>query len=569
MIKFEKIKYKNLLSSGNIFTEIDFEHPKTLVVGSNGSGKTTIIEALIFALYGKPFRKIKKKSLINSINLKELLVELEFSVMNKKCKVIRGIKPDIFEIYVDGEKRDQEGSALDHQKYFENNLLRVSEKTMRQIVVLGSTSYTPFMRLDTKERREVIEDILDIQVFSYMNRITKDRVKNLKVENDSALHELDNHERIKNARCDHLQSLKNNNDKNVANLETKLVDELKGIEISRSSIEEYQSKIEATSLDEVQYRKNLEMRSSLRDIGVKVKSKLQHNSKELSFYCDNENCPTCSQPIVAELKQEKIKKHQSKIDELNDGMRQMDVQIENLANDIKLYEREKSVVDGYYSSINDLKRNITHHESSVSNLKKIINENDNTEDQKRVQAEIDTLDDTIRKLQSEYKNISTELKKHNVLLTMLKDDGIKLTIIKNYIPLINQSIAKYLEIMNFNAGIMFDENFECVIKSRNRDSFTYDSFSEGEKLKIDLALLFVWREISQMRNTSAINLIIFDEIGDSSLDADGFESFNSILNTFDDQNVFIISHKTEMIEKFDRSLVFSKGTDNFSQMVLQ
>jgi DNA repair exonuclease SbcCD ATPase subunit len=561
MIIFKTIKWKNFLSTGTQFTEVDLTNTKsTIIVGSNGAGKSTILDALTFSLFGKPFRKINKPQLVNSINQTDCVVELDFDIGRNKYKVIRGIKPAKFEVYQNGAMLDQNASAVDQQKYFEQTLLKMNYKSFTQIVVLGSSTFVPFMRLPLASRREIIEDILDIQIFSTMNVNLKEKVK---IIND----ELKDHEYklslVKEKIDMQKQFMLDIEKKNKEDIEVKenrkqelLIEALNHETAILSNDTEIDTKTTAVS-DTTKIKATISKVTSLKE---KLSTKRNTHSKEKKFFEENDACPTCGQSIEEHFKQEKIQVLSDKLSEVEKGVSDLGQQLSNL----QAQENTFVLLIGEINELNQQNRQLN---NEIKSLHRRIEELDhdigklrNSDVNQREQFSIlKSLDEDSKQTQ---KVISETKEEKDCLLTatqLLKDSGIKTRIIKKYLPTMNKLINGYLEKMEFASSFTLNENFEEVIKSRYRDEFSYESFSEGEKARIDIALLLTWRSVAKLKNSVDTNLLILDEIFDGSLDQSGNSDLGWILKTFDDKtNVFVISHRDNIADKFDRCLRFEK-----------
>ena len=569
MILFKVIRWKNLLSTGNAFTEIKLnENANALIIGENGAGKSTILDALTFALFGKAFRKVNKPGLVNSVNEKNCVVEIEFDTNGKQYKVIRGIKPNVFEIYCDDILLNQDSASKDYQEHLEKFILKMNYKSFTQIVILGSASFTPFMQLSPSDRRTVIEDLLDIQIFSLMNVIAKQKLIANKDMLERNRIEMSGKEEKRIYIEKTLASLKTNNEEKKKHLQQQ-------IEIHRSTYDRLRSDI--TILEEERERlvsqatdqtKHKDRHRKLVGLQAKIEANLGKFQKEHSFFCDNDACPTCSQSLEQNFKSEKIKETETKIAELDKGLTDIGEQInvaietintvdsilkkvESLKGDISVKRNQQMHLD---STINDLEDQIT----EMDNADKIVIDN---------QTELDETVADIEKFTAEREQLLSDRKFIDTALNLLKDGGIKTKIIKQYLPIINKQINKYLAQMGFFVNFNIDENFEESIKSRYRDEFSYHNFSEGEKMRIDLALLFTWRSIAKMRNSVNTNLLILDEVFDGSLDGNGTDEFLKIMwSMIADTNTFVISHKTDQLfDKFQKVYRFGK-VKNFSQL---
>ena len=568
MIIFEKIRWKNFLSTGNVFTEINLSSTKTnLIVGANGAGKSTILDALTFSLFGKPFRKISKGMLVNSINEKDTVVEIEFSKGPNKFKIVRGIKPNKLEIYQNGEMLDQSSNVNDYQKQLEQNILKMNYKSFTQIVVLGSSTFVPFMRLPGAQRREIIEDILDIQVFSVMNGKLKDKIR----ENREEVKDLDYNL--------HLIEEKIELQKNyMMELQKKALAE---VDKKKEKIQEYLNE-EADSNEELntltlqiakineemsEYSKSSDKLKKLNTILIKLKTKLNTCKKEHKFFEDNHVCPTCTQDLSDDFRDVMIKEGQSKLEEMNGGYDELTTAIDD---EQKRNDRFVTLSQ----DVNELNVKVSNTNYQLMTIRNSIKELD--EDIKEIQgatpdkkAEYTKLEGLLAE-KKQVKQAYTESKKDRDVLevatSLLKDSGIKTRIIKTYLPTMNKLINQYLQSMDFYVNFSLDENFDETIKSRYRDVFTYESFSEGEKARIDIALLLTWRSVAKLKNSVDTNLLILDEIFDGSLDQSGTSDLGWILRNFDDNtNVFVISHKTILDDKFDRTITVSKDK-NYSNL---
>ena len=561
MIIFERVRWKNFLSTGNTFTEVDLIASKTnLIIGTNGAGKSTILDALTFALFGKPFRKINKPMLVNSINEKDCVVEIEFKIGPNQFKVIRGIKPNKFEIFQNGEMLDQSSNAADYQKQLEQNILKMNYKSFTQIVVLGSSTFVPFMRLPLAQRREIIEDILDIQIFSVMNVALKDKLKVSTEELREVDYQTDLAEQKINMQQQFIDQLSLKNDETIdakrTNIETLLKEE-----------EECYSFVTKLNEESQSYCKELQDLSgvskklkTLNNLKGKLQGKIQTYKKQHEFFVENDTCPTCSQPIT-----EEIKKNQS--GEIVGSTKELVLAVEELRCNIEdEEEREKQYVEKS-NKLNKIQTQIAGHNSTIARIQKNV---------KQLLADVETLQNSktndheeqekLKYLVEEHdrlkKQVSDIKKERDTLLAasqLLKDNGIKTRIIKRYLPVMNKLINQYLQNMDFYINFALNENFEETIKSRFRDIFSYESFSEGEKARIDIALLLTWRAVAKLKNSVDTNILILDEIFDGSLDQNGTGELGWILRNFDDNtNVFVISHKESLEGKFDRTITAVK-----------
>lgn len=567
MILFEKVRYKNILSTGNTFTEVFLNKSKsTLIVGDNGAGKSTMLDALTFALYGKPFRKINKYQLLNSVNNKELLVEAYFSISGNNYIIKRGIKPGIFEVWKNGELLNQDAAARDYQTYLEETILKLNYKSFGQVVVLGSSTFVPFMQLKTGERRDIIEDLLDIQIFTTMNTLLKERVADNKSEITDIKYQIDLLDNKIDSAKSHNESIRKIKETEVGKLKDKLKEQVAFVENEQEQMDVLLDLIETLNnsiSDKAEQKKKL---AEFQELNHDLTARLNKLRKDVEFYQKHDNCPTCKQGIEHEFKEETIESSTSAAKEIETAK-------EEIRHKSLVVDERLCAIDLVEDVISEKNIAVSEHRANykigMNTCKSIKKELDGAQQEV---AEIDTSD--INKLESELVNhhaSQTELFDHkeilSVVASMLKDGGIKTRIIKQYVPVMNKLINKYLSAMDFFVQFELDENFNETIKSRFRDEFSYSSFSEGEKLRIDLALLFTWRAVSKLRNSVSTNLLIMDEIMDSSLDSAGTEEFLKIIEELTaDSNIFIISHKGDQLyDKFHSVIKFEK-VKNFSRI---
>ena len=552
MIKFKSVRYKNFLSTGNKVSEVRIDDTRTsLIIGTNGAGKSTFMDAISFGLFGKPFRKVKLDQMVNSINKKNCMVELEFETGGKEYLIKRGLRPAKFEIYVNGEMNDQMASARDSQDFLERYVLRMNEKAFRQIVVLGSGSFIPFMRLSAGDRRNIIEDLLDIQILSLMNDIVKQRIS----DNGSRLIEVDHKIELLNQSIqlqeDHLKEIQDNNAEAVKEKKAELKKAKKQIEGIKKEIEELQDQVQ-------DYNPHKKKQRKLEEYKSKISSNQTHILGQIKLVNENSECPECTQEISEEHKNNVTEKLGEKSDELKGAISDIDKEIIELAERIDKIEDILTRISEKNNSIMGINEYITQIETGlVESAKKPKND----------QAELTKTKEDLDEARTTKYEIQDQKHHLNTVQELLKDTGIKTIIIRNYLPLINQLINKYLSALNFYINFELDEAFNETIKSRGRDAFQYGSFSEGEKLRIDLALLFTWREVAKLKSSVATNLLVLDEIFDSSLDSTGVEDFLGILNSLgDDTHAFVISHKGDQIlDKFGRVISIQKD-GNFSRI---
>lgn len=566
MIIFKKIKWKNFLSTGNVFSEVDLQAAKTnLIVGNNGAGKSTILDALTFSLFGKPFRKINKPLLVNSINEKDCVTEIEFSIGRNDYKVIRGIKPNKFEIYCDGVLWNQEASAVDQQKNFEANVLKMNYKSFTQIVVLGSSTFVPFMRLPLAQRREIIEDILDIQVFSTMNVLLKDKVR----ENNEQVKVLDYQLHLLEEKIDlqkkYMLELEKKNKEEITRKQNKIAELLEEENTQHHEIARLSDEVEKHSKEMEELSASKTKLKKLNTFLFKIQSKLNSCQKEHKFFTDNHVCPTCTQDLSDEFRMNKIAEGEGELNNLQTGIEDLMDAIAKEEERENEFTRLSQVVLGLNSSITQANYQITSLRKTIGDIETEIKELEGSNPDKK--AEFLKLEGLVTEKKDCAKTYAEYKKDRDTLLVasqLLKDNGIKTRIIKTYLPAMNQLINQYLQRMDFYVNFTLDENFEEVIKSRYRDVFSYDSFSEGEKARIDIALLLTWRSIAKLKNSVDTNLLILDEIFDSSLDQQGGMDLSWILRNFDENsNVYVISHRENLDGKFDRTLTAVKEK-NFS-----
>jgi DNA repair exonuclease SbcCD ATPase subunit len=558
-----------MLSTGNQFTEVALDRSKsTLIVGENGAGKSTILDALSFALYGKPFRNINKPQLVNSMTQKNLVVECEFMVGSKHFCVKRGIKPQIFEIYQNGEMINQNSSARDYQEYLEKSILKLSFKSFGQIVILGSANYLPFMQLPAHARREVIEDLLDIQIFTTMNNLLKEKIATNKAaitEADYQINLIENKIELTNK---HINSLKNNND-HLIKQKQELIEELSAC-ISRTTADIISQNImlDNRSSDIADAEKVNSKRTKLIELESQLETKIRALKKEITFYHDNDSCPTCRQGIDHDFKNETISERETKQNEVNDALSKIEVEItaiNNRVNEITAINKEITAINTKISELNiDIRmwnNSISALQTEIESLKKNTTIIDESKD------DLGILNSQLGIQQKHKEDLANERSVIEVAGVLLKDSGIKTRIIKQYVPIMNKLINKYLAAMDFFVQFELDENFNETIRSRYRDDFSYASFSEGEKMRIDLSLMFTWRAIAKLRNSASTNLLIMDEVFDSSLDVGGTEEFLKILEGLTgDTNTFVISHKGDQLyDKFHSVIKFEKHA-NFSRI---
>lgn len=569
MIKFRAIRYKNILSTGNVFTEIQLDRsPTTMILGENGAGKSTILDALTFVLFNKPFRSINKPNLVNSINKKDMLVEIEFTVGNKTYEVRRGHKPNVFEIYKDGKLIDQPGATRDYQLILEEQILKLNYKSFTQIVVLGNASFTPFMQLSVKDRREVIEDLLDIQIFSHMNLLLKDRVSENKqmLENTSAKLELEQ-ERLalqKQFLAEFEQDLENQK-KELIEEATKYAEQ-KGE--CKTRIEEINTEIN-NLLKDTDDKTAIENKyDQAHSILVKLEAKISSNEEMRDFLQDNDTCPTCKQVIDLEFKGESIGWAEQTIKETEEGAGALRSKLKSMKESIDAIIAVQKKVMVKQGEVRELEQKMFFLKQQIQSLKGKVQKLKAKKSESVDENKIGQIEDEISGIEGVKEELLKTKELYEHAARLLKDDGIKSKIIKQYVPIMNRLINKYLAALDFFVNFELDESFNEVLRSRYRDEFSYASFSEGEKLRIDLALLFTWRAVAKLKNSINTNLLILDEVFDASLDTAGCEEFLKLLSeTSNETNVFVISHKGDLLsDKFRSQIKFEKH-QNFSKIV--
>ena len=569
MILFEKIRWKNFLSTGNQYTEISFtEHPTNLIIGTNGAGKSTLLDALTFSLFGKPFRKINKPQLVNTVNEKECNVEVEFSIGNTEWKVVRGIKPNIFEIFRDGNALNQSAATLDQQKWFEQNVIKMNYKSFTQIVILGSSTFVPFMQLTATNRREVIEDLLDIRIFSSMNNLMKDKIREVKdqikvldLKKESLIDKVKMQENF-------IEEIESRGKENIKSKE---------VRISELLIEENNLMNDNAYIEEDVFKLTKEIegldsaKEKLRTLGNlkgKISNKVSTITKEHKFFTQNTVCPTCNQDIEETFRINRIKDAQDKAKELQSGYKELEQAIN------KEEERERQFTT-LSKEITTLTHGISQNNIKIAGCQRQVRDleseiqrvTDNLANRNTEHEKLTTFKDNLKTTYDELAQRKDTINYYDFSYSLLKDGGVKTKIIKKYLPLINQQVNRYLQLMDFYINFSLDEEFNETVQSPIHEDFSYSSFSEGEKMRIDLALLFTWREVARMKNSVNTNLLIMDEVFDSSLDGFGTEEFLKIIRfVIKDANIFVISHKESLHDKFADVIRFDK-VKGFSRMV--
>jgi DNA repair exonuclease SbcCD ATPase subunit len=569
MIIFEKVRWKNLLSTGNTFTEVQLnKSPNTLIIGQNGAGKSTILDAICFALFGKPFRKINKPNLVNSINEKETVVEIEFIIGKKKYKIIRGIKPNVFEIYCNGTLLNQDAKAKDYQDFLEKSILKFNFKSFTQIVILGSASFVPFMQLTPADRRSIIEELLDIQIFSSMNNIIKEKMAEVKENSTKNKYAMELVSEKINLQKEAIEEHKRHNDAEIAKKKQEIKDSIGQISRFESDNELITKHILSLTSKIADHATMTQRSSKLVNLESKLENKLKKLEKEEKFYEENHDCPTCKQSIDDTFRHSQLGGINKTKGEIGVAIKDIEKQIQETNNRI---QKIKEVSDHIQDHKNEIVKNnstIKAVERYIQKTKNELNELNNRkdtseEDNQKLKQLKEELADVVR-LQEE---LSVTKHYYDYAASLLKDNGIKTKIIKQYLPIINKLVNKYLNAMDFFVNFNLNENFEETIKSRHRDEFAYENFSEGEKMRIDLALLFTWRQIAKMKNSTNTNLLLLDEVFDSSLDLVGTEEFLKLIHEMGQEtNIFVISHKgDQLFEKF-RSIIRFTKKNNFSRI---
>ena len=569
MINFRYVRWRNLLSTGNYFTEIKLDNNQnTLVVGENGSGKSTMLDALCFGLFGKAFRNINKPSLLNSINSKDCVIEIEFDTNNKSYKVIRGIKPNVFEIYQNGELLNQDAAARDYQEILEKTILKLNYKSFTQIVILGSASFTPFMQLSSSDRRAIIEDLLDIQIFSTMNGILREKLSGNKDLTTTKKYDIDLSQQKYELQEKYIKELKQNNDDKVKEYDEEIRSNQSVIQTLHDETANLITEV-ATHQTSVEEKTSVENKlKTITKLESQIESTVSKYRKDISFFQHNDDCPTCRQTIAIGFKETEIANLTTKAAECEHGLSELEKKLlveQDKLNTITEVQKKIQALQikiaTNNTSITETNKYITKLQKQIEELKqlKVVSEKE--------QQELKELKDSLSLLQEELRVLIQEKTYYEVASGLLKDTGIKTKIIKQYLPIINKLVNKYLASLDFFVNFNLDESFKETIKSRHRDEFTYNNFSEGEKQRIDMALMLTWRAVAKLKNSSNTNLLILDEVFDSSLDTTGTEELMKILHMLDGVNLFVISHKGDILQdKFSNVIKFEK-VKNFSRIL--
>jgi len=569
MILFRKIRWKNLLSTGNHFTEINLStNTNTLIVGENGSGKSTLLDAMCFALFGKAFRSINKPQLLNSINQKDCVVEVEFDTNNKSYKIIRGIKPNVFEIHCNGQLLNQEAASKDYQEHLEKFILKLNYKSFTQIVILGSASFTPFMQLSASDRRAIIEDLLDIQIFSTMNGLVKERLSTNKETTISNKHQIDLVTKEYDLKKKHIEELKKSNNNEIKKYEEEIQNNLQIISELLANNNILNARTEELNL---QVSNKLDNETKIKKI-VKLETQIEKNlgkyNKDIEFFRSHNDCPTCRQSIALEFKEEQIEFLDTRVNDSKQALEQLKKKLIEEQEKLNAINKTQSLIQTFVvkvatnnTSINETNKYITRIQKKIIELRSSKVGTDQEDNNLKV------LQDSLFQLQARLKELIEEKSYLEAASALLKDTGIKTKIVRQYLPVINKLVNKYLASLDFFVNFNLDESFKETIKSRHRDDFSYNNFSEGEKQRIDMALMLTWRAVAKLKNSANTNLLILDETFDSSLDANGTDYLMTVLHTLEGVNLFVISHKGDVLQdKFENVIRFVKEK-NFSKVI--
>ena len=568
MIIFKKIRYKNFLSTGNTPIEIELgKSPTTLVIGKNGSGKSTLLDALCWALFNKPFRIIKKEQMINTINNSDCEVEIEFDVGTKQYRVKRSVKPNLFEIYENGQLLNQNASSIDYQKYLEHNIMKLNYRSFIQVVILGSSSYEPFMKMKARYRRDVVEEILDVKVFTQMDLILRDQQGQLSKEVLEMRHKCDLIQTKYDTEIKHFNSL--------SELNTSGIDDKKAqLENHNKAKQEYTTKIENINKSIEEYKTELEGKEKadnklkqLLKLETKIEQNIDTSNKSIKFFAENDTCPVCTQSIDRTFREQKGEQLHKKCAELETGIKKLTSEIDKVEEQINYFGNISKKLSDLYVDIAKVNTSLEELNNYSDRIHEEILQLENKQtDSKKIATDLQQLKEELEITKLEAEKITNQKKYVDILREVLSDKGARGHIIKKYVPIINNLINEHLQAMDFFVSFHLDEEFNETVKSRHRDTFNYNSFSEGEKLRIDLAILFTWRTIAKMKNSVNTNLLILDEIFDSSLDQQGTDDFFKIVNKLRNENIFIISHKGDILfDKFTNILKFEKYK-NFTRL---
>lgn len=563
MIVFKKIRYRNFLSTGNNFTEIDFQQSKTtLIAGENGAGKSTVLDALCFGLFGKTFRKINLPQLVNSINERDMLVEVEFTIGRKEFLIRRGLYPRLFEIHINGQLLNQDSKSRDYQKHLEGSILKLNYKSFTQVVILGSSTFVPFMQLTAADRRAIIEDLLDIQIFSTMNVLLKQRIIELKDDMQSVDYKIELAKEKIGLQRKYIKKVKDKSKENIDKKKAEVKEASGQVKAIQVEVDELQKGV-AVLLAEVKDKEIVEEKLEYwEELQKKINRNTHRTKEDIKFFQETDNCPTCEQSIDEAFKSKTLNEKGAKVDEFEQALNQIQKEIEAV-------EERLSEINAVLNEVQTQETNVSEKNTSIAAINRyitkvqdeiagLLDQEDVAEAEK---LKLQSLREDLERLKKRRHELIDDRHYFEVAYNLLRDSGIKAKIVKHYLPVMNKLINKYLAAMDFFVQFTLDENFREAIKSRHRDDFSYGSFSEGEKLRIDLALLFTWREIARMKNSANTNLLILDEVFDSSLDAAGTEEFLKLLHTLAGKtNVFVITHKADiLLDKFDDVIKFEKS----------
>ena len=561
MLHFEKLRWKNFLSTGNVYTEIHLDRsPSTVVVGENGSGKSTMLDALCWVLFNKPFRQVRMLQLINTVNGKDTRAEVEFHVGTVNYKIVRGYKPSVFEIWKNGELMPQPGNVKDYQAILEEQILKLNYKSFTQVVILGSATFTPFMQLSVRDRREVIEDLLDIQIFSQMNTLLRDRMSKNKNDITDIEYKVELIENKIEVQQQYLRQVKSDIGEEIKEYEEMIASAHQTNANTNIHISQTEEKIQ-THFDTINDHTKVQTKSEkVSDLLSKLHDKEHSSSKTLKFFESHDNCPTCDQIIAAQIKEEKIEKTQSIISKTTDAISELQKQNDQLHSRLEQINATQTAITELQQQISSMQSDIKHVDKSIGQYtKKIDSLNDRMGEEKTFDVEIDKLNVDHKSLSADREQLVNSRVVLDFAGKMLKDGGIKTKIIRQYVPIINKLVNKYLASMDFFVDFTLDEQFNEVIRSRHRDEFSYASFSEGEKARIDLSLMLTWRAVAKLKNSVNTNLLILDEVFDGSLDANGSEILMNLFREMTGTNIFVISHKSDqMVDKFRSMIKFEK-----------
>ena len=570
MITFKKVRYKNLLSSGNKFTEVQLDaNQTTLILGENGAGKSTLLDALCFGLYGKGFRNLKKDLLVNSINQKELVVEVEFSIGKKQYKVLRGAKPNKFEIYVNDVMVNQDATVKDYQEHLEKNVLKMSYRSFTQVCILGSANFTPFMQLKAVERRKLVEDLLDISIFSTMRDILRKKVSEHNIEMKETTHEVELMEERINGLNEQLNALRENREEKISKLQktveetkTNITNRLGEVDEKTKNVVEKESLIDDKETQKTRMQQALDMEKQLENARKKA-------IKEIEFYEKHDECPTCQQGLDHEHKKKHVEEKTAKTTEIKEAIKELESRITKINTRLEEISVINDEITEIQKEIGIIQTEILANQKYMEKIQGTIEElKQEVAGNSDVHTRLEESEDKLDILHTKKESLVDQGHYYDIATTLLRDQGVKERIIKQYVPIMNKLINKYLAQLEFYVGFELNESFEETIKSRFRDVFKYDNFSQGEKMRIDLSLLFTWRAVARMKNSVNTNLLILDEVFDSSLDVNGTDEFMKLLNTLTEKtNAFIISHKGDALyDKFEHVIRFEKYK-NFSRVV--